>query len=112
MKAKAKTKTYTFDKECAELEILEKRLNIVKENLKNPDDYDLDLVYKEIVKIAYAADYLSEHKYCSAVDRLEKARKLNKSAIITSCVVYANSLLNLTKDYITLKLFDNLLCAA
>lgn len=102
------TKAYTFDKEFAELKVLEERLDIVKENLKNPDDYDLDMVYKEVVKIAYAADYLSEYKYCTVVGRLEKARRMNKSSVINTCVEYVNSLLELTKDYITLKLFDNI----
>ena len=93
-----------MEKAFRELGILQERIEVVKSTIKNPEDYDLDLVYDEIVKIGYLLDYLSGHEFGVIWERLESACRGNRANLLTTCVSYVTSFFNLTRDFLTLKL--------
>lgn len=95
-------------KEFRELTTLEARINLVKESIQNPNDYDLDLVYKELANIAQLLDYLSGHEYGFILQQLEQVCKGKKANLLTAWVKYITSLLDLTRDCLALKGLDNM----
>lgn len=62
--------------------------------------------YKQLYRIACQADRVSDFKYAIVLAKMERATKCLCPSVLSSCVRYAESLINMSEDYLKLQVAE------
>ncbi len=62
--------------------------------------------YKQLYRIACHADRVSDFKYAIVLAKMERAVKCLCPSVLNSCARYAESLINMSEDYLKLQIAE------